>query len=182
MAAASSPLPAAASITFLDGQAAPAAAEISVPPPRPFHRLRDGQRAFPFAPGTAGTAFAWLTFPVLRLYLESDLGLAVFLLLAFAVGVAACQITGRALGVVDHGAIVWDEIVPFWAVLMFTPPELLWQLAAFLWFRFYDIVKPQPAKFFDTQVKNGFGVMMDDVIAAGYTVLTLAAFKAFLPF
>jgi phosphatidylglycerophosphatase A len=50
-----------------------------------------------------------------------------------------------------------------------------------LWFRFYDIVKPQPAKFFDTQVKNGFGVMMDDVIAAGYTVLTIAVFKAFLP-
>ena len=135
-----------------------------------------------FAPGTAGTAFAWLTFPLLRTYLDSDVGLAIFLLLAFVVGVAACQITGRALGVVDHGAIVWDEIVPFWGVLMFTPPELLWQLAAFLWFRFYDIVKPQPAKFFDTQVKNGFGVMMDDVIAAGYTVLTIAVFKAFLPF
>jgi len=135
-----------------------------------------------FAPGTAGTAFAWLTFPLLRMYLETDLGLAIFLLLAFAVGVSACQITGRALGVVDHGAIVWDEIVPFWAVLMLTPPELLWQLAAFLWFRFYDIVKPQPAKYFDTQVKNGFGVMMDDVIAAGYTVLTIAVFKAFLPF
>jgi len=135
-----------------------------------------------FAPGTAGTAFAWLTFPLLRMYLETDLGLAIFLLLAFAVGVSACQITGRALGVVDHGAIVWDEIVPFWAVLMLTPPELLWQLAAFLWFRFYDIVKPQPAKYFDTQVKNGFGVMMDDVIAAGYTVLTIAGFKAFLPF
>jgi hypothetical protein len=68
-----------------------------------------------WAPGTAGTAFAWLTYPFLRMYLESDLGFAIFLLLAFAVGVAACQITGRALGVVDHGAIVWDEIVPFWA-------------------------------------------------------------------
>jgi phosphatidylglycerophosphatase A len=133
-----------------------------------------------FAPGTAGTAFAWITYPLLRLYLDSDLGLAIFLLLAFAVGVSACQITGRALGVVDHGAIVWDEIVPFWGVLLLTPPELLWQLAAFLWFRFYDIVKPQPARFFDTQVKNGFGVMMDDLIAAGYTVLTLAVIKAVL--
>ncbi|MDP2133763.1 MAG: phosphatidylglycerophosphatase A, partial [Sulfuritalea sp.] len=75
-----------------------------------------------------------------------------------------------------------DEIVPFWSVLMFTPPELLWQLAAFLWFRFYYIVKPEPARFFYTQIKNGFGVMMDDVIAAGYTVLTIALFKAFLPF
>jgi phosphatidylglycerophosphatase A len=49
-----------------------------------------------------------------------------------------------------------------------------------LWFRFYDIVKPQPAKYFDTQVKNGFGVMMDDLVAAAYTVLTLALFKFFL--
>ena len=62
------------------------------------------------------------------------------------------------------------------------PAGLLWQLAAFLWFRFYDIVKPPPANYFDSLVKNGFGVMMDDVIAAGYTVLTLALFKAFLPF
>lgn len=139
-----------------------------------------GSGLSPFAPGTAGTVFAWLTYPLLRLYLVTDLGLALFLLLAFAVGVSACQITGRALGVVDHGAIVWDEIVPFWAVLLLTPPEFLWQLAAFLWFRFYDILKPQPAKFFDTQVKNGFGVMMDDVIAACYTVLTLAVMKAVL--
>lgn len=137
-----------------------------------------GSGLSPFAPGTAGTLFAWLTYPLLRGYFDSDPWLAVFLLLAFAVGVAACQITGRALGVVDHGAIVWDEIVPFWAVLLFTPPEFLWQLAAFLWFRFYDIVKPQPARFFDTEIKNGFGVMMDDVIAAGYTVLTLAVIKA----
>lgn len=134
-----------------------------------------------WAPGTVGTAFAWVTYPFLRVHLESDPAFALFLLAAFAVGVSACQITGRALGVVDHGAIVWDEIVPFWAVLMLAPQELLWQLAAFLWFRFYDIVKPPPADFFDGQVKNGFGVMMDDVIAAAYTVFTLALCKAFLP-
>ena len=65
---------------------------------------------------------------------------------AFAMGVTACQITGRSLGVVDHGSIVWDEIVPFWAVLLLTPAGWLWQLAAFLWFRFYDIIKPAPAR------------------------------------
>lgn len=133
-----------------------------------------------FAPGTAGTAFAWVTYPFLRGWMPEDLGFAAFLLLAFLVGVPACHLTGRALGVVDHGSIVWDEIVPFWAVLLLTPQELLWQLGAFLWFRFYDIVKPPPANYFDGQVKNGFGVMMDDVIAAGYTVLTLAVAKAVL--
>jgi phosphatidylglycerophosphatase A len=137
-----------------------------------------GSGLVPFAPGTAGTVFAWLTYPFLRTWLPDETSFAVFLLLAFALGVTACQITGRALGVVDHGSIVWDEIVPFWAVLFLTPAGWMWQLAAFLWFRIYDISKPAPADYFDDKVKNGFGVMMDDVIAAAYTVLTLAVFKA----
>ena len=127
-----------------------------------------------FAPGTVGTAFAWLSYPLLRMYLQSDLGFAIFLLLAFAVGVAACQITGRALGVIDHGAIVWDEIVPFWLVLMLTPTGLAWQVAAFFLFRFFDVVKPQPASWIDGHMKHGFGVMLDDVVAAAYTLLALA--------
>ena len=46
--------------------------------------------------------------------------------------------------------------------------------AAFLLFRLFDIVKPQPARYFDEQVKNGFGVMCDDLVAAGYAVLVVA--------
>ncbi len=137
-----------------------------------------GSGLSPFAPGTAGTLFAWVCYPGLRQYFVSDASFAVFLLVAFVLGVSACHVTGQKLGVVDHGSIVWDEIVPFWAALFLAPPTLLWQFAAFLWFRFYDITKPWPASYFDQEVKNGLGVMMDDVIAAGYTVLTLAVFKA----
>lgn len=157
------------------------------PPPPPGFLLRHpahliacgfGSGLAPVASGTFGTLFAWLTYPFLRDLLPDDTAFAVFLLLAFALGVTSCQIAGRNLGVADHGAIVWDEIVPFWAVLLLTPAGLVWQLAAFLWFRFYDIVKPPPARWFDTRMKNGLGVMMDDVIAAAYTGLTLAVFKA----
>ena len=81
-----------------------------------------GSGLSPWEPGTVGTAFAWLSYPYLRMYLQGDLGFAIFLLLTFALGVSACQVAGRALGVIDHGAIVWDEIVPFWMVLLFTPP------------------------------------------------------------
>lgn len=137
-----------------------------------------GSGLSPFAPGTVGTLFAWATYPLLRGLFPGDFAFAVFLLLAFVLGVSACHIAGRALGVSDHGSIVWDEIVPFWAVLLLVPEGVLWQLAAFLCFRCYDIVKPPPADYFDAQMKNGFGVMMDDLIAAGYTVLTLALFKA----
>jgi phosphatidylglycerophosphatase A len=61
-----------------------------------------------------------------------------------------------------------------------TPPGWLWQLLAFLLFRLFDIVKPPPARFFDRRIHNGFGVMMDDVVAAGYTLLSLALAKTIL--
>ena len=136
-----------------------------------------GSGLSPFAPGTAGTLLAWATYPLLRNGM-ADAELLAFLLVCAVIGIFVVRRTGDDLGAVDHGSIVWDEIVPFWAVLLLTPTGWLWQLAAFLWFRFYDIMKPPPANYFDEKVKNGFGVMMHDMIAAGYTVLTLALFKA----
>lgn len=152
-----------------------------------------GSGLSPWAPGTIGTLAAWVLYPLIRPHF-SDLGFALFLLAAFVVGVFAAARTGRMLGVVDHGAIVWDEIVPFWGVLLLAPQAmmetphgamlsvsgLLWQTAAFFLFRFFDIVKPPPASYFDRRVKNGFGVMMDDLVAAAYTVLALALAKSLL--
>ncbi len=136
-----------------------------------------GSGLSPFASGTAGTLFAWATYPLLRMAIPSDPVFALALGLMFALGVWVCNITGRDLGVSDHGAIVWDEIVPFWIVLLLTPVGLLWQLVAFFLFRFFDIVKPQPARYFDREMHNGFGVMMDDLVAAAYTLLTLALLR-----
>ncbi|MCL2830096.1 MAG: phosphatidylglycerophosphatase A [Betaproteobacteria bacterium] len=129
-----------------------------------------------FAPGTVGTLFGWLTYPLLRPWM-SEIEFAGFLVLAFIGGIFACHRAGVALGEADHGSIVWDEIVSFWAVLFFCPPGLWWQCAAFFLFRFFDIVKPPPASWFDRNLKNGFGVMADDFFAAAYAVLVLALFK-----
>ena len=151
-----------------------------------------GSGLSPVAPGTVGTLFAWATYPLLRHAFPADGSFVLLLALMLAFGIWCIHLTGRHLGVTDHGAIVWDEIVPFWAALMFVPPALsdtphgvlfsldglLWQAAAFVLFRFFDITKPPPASYFDRRVKNGFGVMMDDVVAAGYAVLILALGKA----
>ena len=105
-----------------------------------------------------------------------DLGFALFLLVCYVGGVLACHRTGQALGEPDHGSIVWDEIVPFWAALFFAPEGWLWWIVAFFLFRFFDIVKPFPANLFDRIKKNGFGVMTDDVFAAAlYGVVSRAA-------
>ena len=107
----------------------------------------------------------------------SDFEFLGFLVVCFVGGVVAVHRTGVDLGVIDHGSIVWDEIVPFWLVLLLTPDTFLWQAMAFALFRFFDITKPQTARYFDQRVKNGFGVMADDLVAAGYTLLCLALLK-----
>ncbi|MDR0529664.1 MAG: phosphatidylglycerophosphatase A [Zoogloeaceae bacterium] len=147
--------------------------------PAHFFALGCGSGLSPWAPGTAGTLFAWASFLALR-PLVSEAEFVVFLLLAFVLGVSAIHKTGVALREPDHPSIVWDEIVPFWAVLFLIPETWRWQMAAFALFRFFDIVKPQPARFFDERVKNGLGVMMDDVVAAGYALLALAAAQRLL--
>lgn len=150
-----------------------------------------GSGLSPVAPGTVGTLFAWATYPLLRLVYPEDGNFALFLGLMAAFGIWCMHIAGRHLGVTDHGAIVWDEIVPFWTVLLFLPAALLpsahgvgvswsgvlWQGAGFALFRLFDIYKPSPADYFDREVKNSFGVLMDDVVAAGYTLLVLAVAK-----
>ena len=138
-----------------------------------------GSGLSPFAPGTFGTLFAWATFLLFKPWLN-DLELLGFLSVCLVGGIFAIHKTGVDLGVVDHGSIVWDEIVPFWLVLAFCPAGWIWQGIAFLLFRLFDITKPQPARFFDRKVKNGFGVMADDLVAAGYSILVLAGLQYLL--
>lgn len=148
--------------------------------PHHFFACGLGSGLSPWASGTAGTLFAWLTYPVLRMAVPDATVFVLCLAFALAYGVLACERTGQALGVADHGAIVWDEIVPFWCVLFLTPAGFIWQLAAFLLFRFFDIIKPPPANWFDRHMKNGFGVMMDDVVAAAYALAVILLAKVAL--
>ena len=138
-----------------------------------------GSGLAPWAPGTFGTLFAWLSFLAFRPYFGDFVLLGAFAL-AYIAGIRIIDIAGKAIGDPDHGSIVWDEIVPFWLVLLMTPDNFLWQLTAFALFRYFDITKPQPARYFDQHVNNGFGVMADDLVAAGYTLLSLALLKIVL--
>ena len=144
--------------------------------PAHFFALGCGSGLAPKAPGTFGTLFAWITFVLFHGYF-GDFQLLFLLAAAYLAGIWFIDITGKAIGDPDHGSIVWDEIVPFWLVLLMTPDTFFWQLAAFALFRYFDITKPQPARYFDEHVKNGFGVMADDLVAAGYTLLSLALLK-----
>jgi phosphatidylglycerophosphatase A len=131
----------------------------------------------PFAPGTMGTLVA---IPLWWLLQDFDPLLLVGLIAAlYAIGVWACGVTGRNLGVSDHGAMCWDEVVAFLLILALTPEDPWWQAAAFFLFRAFDVVKPPPIRQLEMRMKGGFGVMFDDILAAGYTLLVLAIAKRF---
>lgn len=124
-------------------------------------------------PGTWGTALAWILW-ALVVSRFSDNAIALLLIVAFAYGCWCCQRVGKELGKPDHGSMVWDEITAFWLVLWLTPDSFAAQLLAFVLFRAFDIIKPPPIHFFDAHMKNGFGVMWDDLLAAGYSLLVVA--------
>ena len=130
-----------------------------------------GSGLAPKAPGTFGTLVGLPLFWLISgLTFYAQLGMTALL---FLVGIYCCDKTGKALGVSDHGGIVWDEIVAIMLVLTFTPLQWQWWLIAFLLFRLFDIWKPYPICYFDAKLKNGFGVMFDDLLAAIYAILVL---------
>jgi len=128
-------------------------------------------------PGTAGTLFAWAVFIVLSRYL-SVLDWGLLIVAGFFAGIWITAFTATKLRTEDPSAIVWDEIVAFWLVLlMVSPASPTAQIWAFVLFRFFDMVKPPPIRYFDRRLKGGFGIMFDDLVAAFFTLLVIALWR-----
>lgn len=142
------------------------------------------------APGTSGTLWAWAAFVALQPWM-GDIGWAWLIGVGALVGWWASTVTARNLGVLDPSNVVIDEIIAFWLVLwLVTPTSLVGQVMAFGLFRFFDAVKPGPVGWADGLFhhvdpqtdrrawgKAGFGIMLDDLVAAGCTVLVVALWR-----
>ena len=138
-----------------------------------------GSGLSPRAPGTAGSLAAIVPWLALR-HLPWPQYLLV-LAVAFILGIWACDRASRALGVSDHGALVWDEFVGQWLALL---PVLAmpwpWVVAGFVLFRAFDILKPWPIRWAERRCKGGFGVMLDDVLAGGAAAIVLLIVRTWL--
>ncbi len=127
----------------------------------------------PKAPGTFGTLPA---LPIVALFVLLGFSpwlIVIIAVLFFIVGVPICNITEERLGVHDYGGIVWDEIAAMILVLAYVPMSWFNWTLAFVIFRFYDAVKPWPISWFDKKLPGGLGVMVDDTIAAFFSMATL---------
>ena len=138
--------------------------------PANFIALGAGLGLAPRAPGTVGTL---LGIPLLLLMPQSlPLYLAVLVAL-FVLGVWCCDVCASNIGVHDHPGIVWDEVVGYLLAMIAMPRTLGWLVAGFLVFRLFDILKPWPISWVDRQVHGGLGIMLDDILAAVFSLLVL---------
>lgn len=137
-----------------------------------------GSGLVPIAPGTAGTLVAipvYLLLQSLSLVFYIPLVAGLFLL-----GIPICAHTAKRLGVHDHPGIVWDEIVGFLVTMTFAPPGWVWIATGFVLFRGFDVIKPWPIGWCDQRVLGGFGIMLDDLLAALMAAGVLQLFVIFL--
>jgi phosphatidylglycerophosphatase A len=146
-----------------------------------------GSGLSPWAPGTAGTLWAWAVYAVAARFLGDGLRGAV-IAAATLLGWWACTVTARHLDQADPSAIVWDEVIAFWLILwLVTPATFVAQAFAFALFRVFDAAKPGPVAWADQRYKGrrgapigwaqGFGILFDDVVAALCTLVVIAAWR-----
>jgi phosphatidylglycerophosphatase A len=133
-----------------------------------------GTGYMPTAPGTWGSALALPLGWALNYYFN-PWGVPVAIVVVFFVGWWASSAYTRAAGVEDPGAVVIDEVVGQWIVMISAPPTIIGYGAAFLLFRLFDVLKPFPINWLDRHVKGGFGIMLDDVLAGIYAFAILYA-------
>jgi len=127
-----------------------------------------------YAPVASGTFGTLLGIPLFYLLAPLEPVVQVvcwvgILLMAFWSAAGA----GKIFAVVDDGRIVSDELIGYLTTVALLPFSWRTALAGFFLFRLFDIVKVWPASWFDNKVKNGFGVVMDDVVAGVYAAVCL---------
>jgi len=139
----------------------------------PFHfaATLGGIGMVPIAPGTFGSITAWIIFVYLSHFI-SMINMLIMTILFFILSIWICSEASKDLENKDHKSIVIDELVGMWIALL---PVLViansqyertvYALAALILFRFFDILKPFPISYFDNNYKNGFGIVIDDVIS-----------------
>ncbi|NIU01416.1 MAG: phosphatidylglycerophosphatase A, partial [Nitrosopumilaceae archaeon] len=119
----------------------------------------------PVAPGTAGSILGLLI--AYFLIRGNTVYLVIASVVCFGAGIISATAVERDSGIEDPSLVVVDEIIGMWISLFFIP-YLWWSyLIAFLLFRFFDVVKPFPVNSIQ-KLQNGWGIMMDDVLAGVY--------------
>ena len=124
------------------------------------------------APGTWGTIGA-IPFGVVIYALCGAWGLALATIIITIIGFWAADKFDKSMSGHDSKMIVIDEVAGVWIALIPAGLNPLLIIAAFITFRFFDILKPWPISFIDKKVKGAMGVMGDDLLAGVIAALCI---------
>ena len=141
---------------------------------RPFILCLSSNLGLGYAPIASGT-FGTLAGPPLFWYLAQFSPLRQIILYFVLLGLSfwLAEKAGHIYQTADDGRIVIDELMGYLTTVFFLPFSWPTAIAAFILFRFFDIVKPPPASTIDRRMKNGIGVVLDDVAAGIYAAIVL---------
>ncbi|MFK8067610.1 MAG: phosphatidylglycerophosphatase A [Gammaproteobacteria bacterium] len=139
----------------------------------PFHclSLGFGTGLASTAPGTFGTLIGIPLFLLMK-----PLSIEVYCLVSlilFIFGIWLCERTANKLEVHDHPGIVWDEVVGYAVTMIIAPNGWMWVLIGFILFRIFDVWKPWPIRLIDQKVTGGLGIMLDDLIAGIFALISM---------
>jgi len=112
------------------------------------------------------------------LFRPGDLWLSVIFSAVFILGVYVSHQAEKEFGK-DSGHIVIDEFCGYLVSVLFVPRTPGYLLAAFVLFRFFDILKPPPIRGIERSVPGGAGIMSDDVVAGIYANICLQVWRYF---
>ena len=154
---------------------------------RPSHLLATlfGVGLLPFAPGTWGSIAGLLIYMYLVVYLSLGAQTIISLTVVITIfSIWICYLATKDLESADRDqkSIVIDELAGLWIALMpiagllMIKEVLVYGLLAFVLFRMFDIWKPFPISLIDKNMKNGLGVVLDDLIAGIYAAFFVSLF------
>jgi phosphatidylglycerophosphatase A len=133
-----------------------------------------GAGFFPLAPGTLTSLIVVILYKFFLYNLSWPVYLLIFLCLFF-IGVFVSTHYSTELGKTDPRKIVIDEACGQFIVLFQMPTSWFLLLLGFFLFRLFDIIKPYPIRKVEN-LKKGWGIMLDDILAAIYTIIIIRIF------
>ena len=134
----------------------------------------------PFAPGTFGSGLGLCLYIFFAHFSYPNINIIIIFLLAIFASLYVVHKSIEIMGIADHKEIVIDEILAMMLVAHFIPPDPIWAIGAFCIFRFFDIAKPYPINLVDKKMKNSVGIILDDLIAAAYSIILVILLKYLL--
>ena len=139
-----------------------------------------------FAPGTWGSLAAILVlYPSIKFTFLSFEVLIIIFIVLFFISNLFINFFSNLTNSNDSKHIVIDELLGIFIILIFYDfifiyNDFLTLILIFFIFRLFDIVKLFPANYIDKNLKNGYGVILDDIVAGIYTILTLIILNAII--